>query len=203
MNKLYALPATAAVLALALPAGVATAAEPEPSLDQDARALCGAAELTLTNDTDGDYTWHARIGANSGEGEVRTEDFTVPAGETLTVPVRLDEGSYGGSAYVAYGTVSGPERDLYQPFATVAVDTDCAPPADDDEDEGQGETPPPADEGGSGDEGSGDEGSGETPGRDEDAGDTDEGDTGSGGYVEVRPGGSYPVGGIETGGGPA
>lgn len=115
-----------AVPAMAQPGGLSQAAVSEE---------CGQATLTLTNDTTGTYSWEYGAGANDGSAPNEHLGFaSVPAGETVTVPVQLEEDSFGGSAFVSYGTFSGPEQDLFLAHDAIAVDTDC------------GDTPPVTDE---------------------------------------------------------
>lgn len=172
MKLRHVVAATAAGLLLAGGVAYAQGDDETAPLKQAGATLCGAADLTLTNNTKHAYVWSVRTGANSGEGETTTKDVSVPGGETITFPVRFDEDSYGGSAYVSFGVVAGPEADFYLAFQTVRVDTDCQPNEE-----------PSGDDQGSDDQGSGDQTGGDdntqgddTPGTGDQTGGDDQGD---------------------------
>lgn len=223
-KSLMALPATAACLALALPTGIAAAQEEDDEVAPGYTPVtaeiiqeeaCGQVTISYRNNNPLPFFGDYRVGAEEGTADEVTGDV-IPEGpyedeafqrvfnavellpeQSTTESLDLAGEGTDGSVEVSAWVERGPEQRSFTLPVTETINTDCG------QDDGSGGQDDGQGDGGQddADQGSGDQGSGNS-GQD----DADSGDDSTGGSTDpdaVRPGGSYPVGGVETGGGPA
>jgi hypothetical protein len=95
---------------------------------------CGTVTLTFTNpNTDVSKThgfrWNAVAGKVSTADGARTGLVTVPPGKTVKETIRFAEDEFSGEAAVTVALAFGPDSDIQPRIADIyPVDTDCAPP---------------------------------------------------------------------------
>lgn len=139
MNR-ASLVAASAATTLVLAAPLAYAQPADPVLTVTPSQACGRVTLDATTAA-GTYEIAVFSGPNSGDAAAEPlGQFRVGPDAAVTRTFTLDEDAHGGSGFVSWATISGPEQDNYVQGA-VAVDTDCQPV----EDPPPAEQTPPAD----------------------------------------------------------
>lgn len=185
----------AAVAALLLAgAGVASAQDARQPVKIDVGKACGVVTLTFTNpEVDVSkihgFRWNAVAGNIATGDGARTGLVTVRPGATVKETIRFDEDEFDGTAAVTVAVAFGPDSDIQPRLDIYPVDTDCAPTVEPTEEPDPTTDPEPTDEPEPTDQ--------PAPPA---ANDQDDAPAPAPGFLQVPV---VPVGGVQTGGGPA